>query len=86
MASARSAYANSYMDAVEANRAARLQYDTDQAKEGAVLAGLVQDLAQADFVDRFSAASTQQNLRRVADSRNLNAMNTQLSLLKSLLS
>lgn len=86
MAGARSAYANSYMDAVENNRAARMQYETDQAKEGAVLAGLMQDLAQADFIDRYSAAETQQGLRKTADSRNVNLMNTQLSLLKSLLS
>ena len=69
-ASAKGAYANSYMDAAEANRQARLQSDAQQAQEASVLAGLMQDLSQMDFIDRYSQASAKQEMEKANIARN----------------
>jgi hypothetical protein len=84
-ADARNSYANTYMDAIEANREARLSSEASQAKEANALAGLIQGLAQADFADRYSAASSAVDLQRGRDAISNSAMGTQSDLFSRLL-
>lgn len=85
MASASNAYQNNYMDAIEANRKARMQAESRQANEAAVLAGLAQDLDQFDFADRASEVDAQQTVAQAKRQRDLGALKTISSLLGGLL-
>lgn len=67
---ASSAYQNSYLDDVEANRAARLQYETQNAKEANSLAGNSQQLNDAAFSERASEASNQLKIQQAYADRN----------------
>lgn len=84
LASASNAYQNSYMDSVDANRKARMESESRQANEAAVLAGLAQDLDQSDFADRLSEADSQQAIGQAKRQRDLKAFEGGLSLFRLL--